>query len=727
MIHLLLELEFFIKTDQLERKNDILWRVYLVFLGIVIFSFVILGKAIYIQHAEGAYWKGISDSLHLEYRVMDADRGTIYSEDGSMLSSSIPFFDVRVDFGAQGLREKNGKRFKEKLDSISVGLAGMFRDKSSADYKRELQKGFREKERYYLLKKNISFRQYQEMKSLPLIRLGRNKSGFIFEDREKRLTPFGLLANRTIGLARSYEDGNGKMVNKNVGLELTYDGMLKGVSGRRLVRRISGGAVVPVEGSETEPENGRDLLTTLDINMQDIAQQALMRMMVQNEATSGTCIVMEVSTGKIKAMANLGRQKDGSYFEDLNHAIRRSEPGSTFKLVTLLTLLEDKFLSLESQVDLENGVWRVGNRTVYDSERHGRTLVSVKQAFELSSNVGMAKLVSAYYGRTPEKFISHIRSLGLDSSTGLGLIGESKSTIISPKSSSWNATTLPWMGFGYSISITPLHTLMLYNAVANGGKMMKPYLVNAILKDGNPVKSYEPVTLREQICDKGTLALLRESLEGVVTKGTAKSLWTPYYNLAGKTGTAQVANGSKGYTSHIYQSSFAGYFPAENPRYSCIVVIVNKPFAKKYYGGVVAGPVFREVADKIHAMDIEAQPFYNAPKQADTASFAWSGWRRDFKSVAAAFSMSNADSAGNGSWGVWTNAQDLSVVRPLSLDKGLMPEMTGMGLKDAIYLLENMKLKVLYTGTGKVRAQSVAAGTKIAQGQVVSLGLQMAR
>lgn len=711
----------------MERKNDILWRVYLVFLGIVIFSFVILGKAIYIQRAEGVYWKGLSDSLHLEYRVMDADRGTIYSEDGSMLSSSIPFFDVRVDFGAQGLREKNGKRFKENIDSIAVGLASMFRDKSSTDYKKELQKGFREKERYYLLKKNISFRQYQEMKSLPLVRLGRNKSGFIFEDREKRLTPFGLLANRTIGLARSYEDGNGKTINKNVGLELTYDGVLKGVSGRRLVRRISGGAVVPVEGSEIEPVNGHDLLTTLDINMQDIAQQALMRKMVENEALNGTCIVMEVSTGKIKAMANLGRQKDGSYSEDLNYAIRRSEPGSTFKLVTLLSLLEDNFASLESQVDLENGVWRVGNRTVYDSERHKRTLVSLKQAFELSSNVGMAKLVTAHYGRSPEKFINHIRNLGLDSSTGLGLVGESRSTIITPKSSSWNATTLPWMGFGYSISITPLHTLMVYNAVANGGKMMKPYLVNAILKDGNLVRSYEPVTVREQICSKTTLPLLKECLEGVITSGTAKVLWTPFYNLAGKTGTAQVANGSKGYTNHIYQSSFAGYFPAENPRYSCIVVIVNKPYAKHYYGGVVAGPVFREVADKIHAMDIEAQPFYNAPKQADTGSFAWSGWRRDFKSVATAFSMSNTDSAGNGSWGVWTNAQDLPVVRPMSLDKELMPDLTGMGLKDAIYLLENMKLKVLYSGTGKVREQSVPAGTRIAKGQVVSLGLQMGR
>ena len=364
-----------------------------------------------------------------------------------------------------------------------------FGDQRSKDYKKELQAAFNKKERYYLLKKNISFREYQVMRNFPLIRSGRNKSGFIFEDREKRLTPFGLTGQPYHWPFPRICRGDGKMVNKNVGLEKTYDSLLRGVTGKRLVRRISGGAFVPIEGSEIEPINGKDLLTTLDVNIQDIAQQALMKMMIGNECAHGTCIVMEVKTGKIKAIANLGRQPDGTYSEDFNYAITKSEPGSTFKLVTLLSVLEDKYATLDQQVNLEGGVWKVAGRTVYDSEKHGRTQVTVKQAFELSSNVGMAKLVTAYYSNKPQSFLEHLYKLRLDTLTGLGLVGESKPVIPTPKSKYWSAPTLPWMGFGYNLSLTPLHTLMIYNAVANGGTMMKPYLVNAVLKDGQVIKN----------------------------------------------------------------------------------------------------------------------------------------------------------------------------------------------------------------------------------------------
>lgn len=709
----------------MEVKKDILWRVYLIFLGIVVFSIIVLGKAIYIQTAEGAYWKSLSDSLHLEYREMDADRGTIYSEDGSMLSTSIPFFDVHIDFGADGLREKNGKRFKENLDSLSYRLAALFGDQRSKDYKKELQAAFNKKERYYLLKKNISFREYQVMRSFPMIRSGRNKSGFIFEDREKRLTPFGLLANRTIGLSREYVGGDGKMVNKNVGLEKTYDSLLRGVTGKRLVRRISGGAFVPIEGSEIEPINGKDLLTTLDVNIQDIAQQALMKMMIGNECEYGTCIVMEVKTGKIKAIANLGRQPDGSYSEDFNYAITKSEPGSTFKLVTLLSVLEDKYTTLDQNVNLEGGVWKVAGRTVYDSEKHGRTQVTVKQAFELSSNVGMAKLVTAYYGSKPQSFLDHLYRLRLDTLTGLGLVGESKPVIPTPKSKYWSAPTLPWMGFGYNLSLTPLHTLMIYNAVANGGAMMKPYLVNAVLKDGQSIKTFEPVILEKAICSDATLQQLKSSLEGVVTAGTGKSLQSPYYTIAGKTGTALVANGTRGYADHIYQSSFAGYFPADNPRYSCIVVIKNKPYAKVFYGASVAGPVFREVADKLYALDVESQPLYTAIPKNDSNFYAWSGWNADYQKVNTTLKMDYVDSAGKSKWVYLVNEKFQPTTRKLATVTDIMPVVKGMGLKDALYLLENMKLKVVVNGKGKVKAQSVAAGTKITKGQTVYLEMNI--
>lgn len=699
--------------------------MYLIFLGIVVFSIIVLGKAIYIQTAEGDYWKSLSDSLHLEYREMDADRGTIYSEDGSMLSSSIPFFDVHIDFGADGLREKNGKRFRENLDSLSYNLAALFGDQNAKAYKKSLQQAYNKKERYFQLKKNISFREYQTMRNFPLVRSGRNKSGFIFEDREKRLTPFGLLANRTIGLSREYQGTDGKLVNKNVGLEKTYDSLLKGITGKRLVRRIAGGAFVPIEGSEIEPINGKDLLTTLDVNIQDIAQQALMKMMIGNECEHGTCIVMEVSTGKIKAIANLGKQPDGTYFEDFNYAITKSEPGSTFKLVTLLSVLEDKYVTLDQPVNLEGGVWKVAGRTVYDSEKHGRTQVTVKQAFELSSNVGMAKLVTAYYSGKPQSFLNHLYQLRLDTLTGLGLVGESKPVIPTPKSRYWSAPTLPWMGFGYNLSLTPLHTLMIYNAVANGGTMMKPYLVNAIMKDGQVIKSFEPVVVKEKICSEATLKQLQSSLEGVVTAGTAKSMQTPFYTIAGKTGTALVANGTRGYADHIYQSSFAGYFPADNPRYSCIVVIKNKPFAHKYYGGVVAGPVFREVADKLYALDVESQPLYAPVPRKDSSFYAWSGWNADFKKVHSTLHMDYRDSAGKSNWAYLVNDHFEPTALKLPTAGSIMPVVKGMGLKDALFLLENMKLKVVVNGKGKVKTQSIAAGTKIAKGQTVYLEMNI--
>ena len=704
-------------------KKDILWRVYLIFLGIVVFSVAIIGKAVYIQRAEGSYWKSMSDSLHLEYRELDAERGTIYSEDGSMLSTSIPYFDIRIDFGADGLREKNGKRFLENLDSLSIYLSRLFADQSVAAYKKELQAAYRNKERYYLLQKNISFREYQTVRNFPLVRMGRNKSGFIFEDREKRLTPFGLLANRTIGLSREYVGANGQMVNKNVGLEKTYDTLLRGDNGQRLVRRISGGAFVPIEGSEIEPENGRDVVTTIDVNIQDITETALMKMMVENECETGTAIVMEVKTGKIKAIANLGRQKDGTYMEDLNYAITKSEPGSTFKIMTMLSVLEDKKVRLTDMVNLEGGVWKTAGRTVYDSEKHGRTAVTVKQAFELSSNVGMAKLVTAYYSGHPYDYLNHLHRLQLDTATGIDLLGESKPIIPNPKSKFWSAPTLAWMGFGYNVSLTPLHTLTVYNAVANNGTMMKPYLVSSIMKDGKPVQSFSPKVKIEKICSDETLQQLRECLEGVVIEGTAKSMQSSYYSFAGKTGTALVANGTRGYSDHIYQSSFAGYFPADNPQYSCIVVIRNKPFAHKYYGALVAGPVFKEIADKLYASNIASLPLYTAAPLKDSTLFLWSGWKQDFAKVFGKMNMPYHDSTAGSRWSYVQKEDNLVTARKLGTPRQIVPNVKGMGLKDAVYLLENMNLKVVAKGAGKVSQQSILAGTNIANGQIIILEL----
>lgn len=578
----------------MEVKRDILWRVYLSFLGIVLISLFIIGRAVYIQQFQGHYWIAKSDSLHQKVIQLAAERGTIYSEDGSMLSTSIPYFNLYIDFAADGLTEKNGKRFKEYADSLSDALADYFKDKTAAAYKKELQQGYRTKNRYFLLKKKLSFEDYKAVRNFPLINQGRNKSGFIAEVKSARLNPFKLLANRTIGLARENA--------QNVGLERTYDSLLKGEDGKKLVRFIAGGVAVPIEGYEVDPENGKDVITTLDVNIQDIAETALLKMMQENECEHGTCIVMEVATGKVKAIANLGKTPGGDYWEDLNYAIRASEPGSTFKLATLLSVLEDKYVTINNHVNIEGGKWQINRRTVYDSEEHGLHDVTIKEAFEHSSNVGMAKLAYTYYYKDPYQFVSHLKRLHLDKISNVGVIGETDPIIKTPKSRTWSATTLPWMGFGYEVLVSPMQTLMLYNAVANNGKMMKPYLVNAIQRNGIVVQENKPVVLEEAICSEETLKQLKECLEGVVLNGTARSLQTPFYKIAGKTGTALVANGSRGYADHIYQSSFAGYFPADQPIYSCIVVIKNKPYAKKFYGAAVAGPVFKEISDKLYAM-----------------------------------------------------------------------------------------------------------------------------
>lgn len=711
----------------MEVKRDILWRVYLCFLGIVVFSLVILGRVFYIQQVQGKYWKDQANKQQQRFIEIDADRGTIYSEDGNMLSTSIPFFDIYVDFGADGLREKNGKRFKENIDSLAISLSSFFGDKSTASYKKELQNQYRNKNRYYLLKRNISFEQYKALRKFPLVRMGKNKSGFIAEVKNKRLNPYGLLANRTIGLSREFIDSDGKIKNLNVGLENTYDSILRGESGKKLVRYIAGGVYVPVDGYEIEPEQGKDVVTTLNVNIQDITENALLKMMIENECEHGTCIVMEVKTGKIKAIANLGKNEKGEYWEDLNYAIRASEPGSTFKLATMLALLEDNYAKLDSRVNLEKGVWQVSRRTVYDSERHGKTDVSLKQAFEYSSNVGMAKMVWTNYSKDPMKYINHLRKLRLHQHSGIDLVGETNPIVKTPKSKTWSATSLPWMSFGYEVLVSPLQTLMLYNTVANEGKMMKPYLVNEIKQGGITIKKNQPQVLEERICSDATLSQLQECLVGVCNEegGTGYALFkNSPYKVAGKTGTALVANGKRGYADHIYQSSFAGYFPANDPKYSVIVVIKNKPFAKKFYGASVAGPVFREIADKLFALQAEEEkgtnPFITVP---DSSSYYYAGLAPDLENILGKLEIPFKDSANKTDYKTISSVNYQPVMKSQEITKNNMPDVKGMGLKDVLFLLENKDVKVLAKGRGKVVAQSVTPGSPLAKGQTVTIEL----
>ncbi|HWJ92690.1 MAG TPA: penicillin-binding protein [Flavisolibacter sp.] len=699
----------------MEIKSDILWRVYLSFIGVVLLSFVVLGRAFYIQRVQGHYWRSMSDSMHQKFVELDAERGTIYSEDGQMLSTSIPYFDIYVDFGADGLREKNGKRFKENIDSFSIAMSQFFGDKPAAVYKKELKLAYNEKDRYYPLKKALSFEQYKAFRTFPLVRLGRNKSGVIADIKTKRLNPFGMLARRTIGLSRDNA--------QNVGLERTYDSLLKGSTGKRLVRFLSGGAAVPVDGYEIDPENGKDINTTINIQMQDIVESALLKMLIQSESQYGSCIVMETKTGKIKAIANLGRDKNGNYAETLNYALQTNEPGSTIKLATLLAVLDHGSSKINDLVEVgSTGTEYVGVRNVNDAEPQPKPLETVKECFAHSSNVGMSKLAYKAFASEPDLYKNYLIKFHLDKRTGIDLLGEDAPVLPRLKRNKEGLHAMITASFGYAIEVSPLHTLMLYNAIANDGKMMKPYLVNSIKSNGITVKSFEPVVLEEELCKPAVVRAARECMDAVVSEGTAKDVFKDFpFPVAGKTGTAHVADGTLGYSDGVYQASFVGYFPSNQPEYTCIVVIKTKPHAVEHFGGKLAAPVFKEIAMRFYAQYVQGRNNQPVQVKADSSVYAWAGYTPDVKQVLGDLNVSHVDSSGNKGWSLVYNRNFKPVVKQESVAANTMPDLHNMTLKDAIYLLENMNLKVCVKGRGKVVAQDVLPGSPVSKNQTITV------
>ena len=701
-------------------KKDILWRVYLSFLGIVILGLFVIGKAFYIQQVQGDFWTKMDNNLHLKYLPVEAERGTIYSEDGNMLSTSVPVFDVYVDFAAEGLRAKDGEGFKDNIDTLSICLSNLFNDKTAQDYQKEMKLAYKNKDRYYLLKKKISFVQYKELRDFPLVKLGKNKSGFIVIAKDKRINPYVLLANRTIGLSRDNA--------ANVGLEQRYDSLLKGKTGQQLVRYMAG-AYMPVDGMEVDPENGKDVISTLDTYIQDVTESALMRMMVGNNSLHGTAIVMETATGKIKAIANLGKQPDGTYTEDLNYGIgKATEPGSIFKLATIMSLMEDKYVTMNSVVDCEGGKKNFYGLTIRDSHL-GAGALTVKDAFERSSNVAFAKLADQYYHSQPSKFIDHLHRYRLDTLTGIDITASSgKPTIKKPTNRSWANTTIPYMAHGYEELVTPLHMLMLYNAVANNGKMMKPYLVSAIKQYGVEVKTMKPEVLVEKVCSDETLAQLKECLLSVVEgeHGTARSIKDSAYQIAGKTGTAVTALDNRGYNkgNKIYQASFIGYFPASQPKYTMAVVIQNSRESKKIYGADVSGTVFKEISDRLYGSYLSTKKYITENKP-DSNLYNYFGMKSELSSIFTSLNLTYTDSGTSGYWRsaqIKNNAGILNTPSVSNSTSGsVTPNVVGMGLKDAVYLLENKGLKVTVTGRGKVMNQSLTAGTNFNKNQNIAL------
>ena len=697
-----------------EKKKDILWRVYLVFAGFLLFGFAIIARVAYLQFAEGPYWKKKAMDFTLRYQNIDPMRGNIYAADGSLLATSLPRYDVHLDLMASGLTKKV---FDNGVDSLAFCLSELFKDKSKAAYKRSLVQARKDKERYFLLKRNISFNQQKELKQMPLLRMGRNKGGIIMTQLSRREKPFRLLASRTIG----YKVANNAVMP--VGIEGAYDEELRGSTGKRLMQRLSGNVWKPVNNdNEIEPMDGRDVVTTIDINLQDVAESALMRILAENDAEGGCAVLMEVQTGEIKAIANLRRNPEiGIYEENFNYAIGQStEPGSTFKLASLMAAMEDGYIDLDDSVDTQGGTisW-ISGRPMKDSHEGGYGRVSVKKAFAVSTNVGLSKLIHKYYNKNPQQFVDRLRAMHVVSPLNLQIAGAAKARLKSTADKDWTRYSLPYLSIGYESTMTPLHLLTFYNAVANNGKMVAPLLVKEIRSKGAIVKTFSTKVIADSICSAGTIEKARVMLEEVVTKGTASHIRNAHYSIAGKTGTAQIARGAGGYGKNDggvkYQASFCGYFPADKPQYSCVVV-VYAPGKSAYYGASIACPVFKEISDKVYALNVK---MHDELTRVPDSLFAGLPLLKPGRSNPAGIISEklalNYDVPGTG----WINQKSL----PFSPREESVPDVKGMGLRDAIYLLESLGMTVKPVGRGTVVRQSISAGIKISKGQQIIIEL----
>ncbi len=697
-----------------ENKKDILWRVYLIYFSVVVFSLLIVGRIIQIQFVQGDHWKKKSKELSIRYFPIDEMRGSILACDGSILATSIPIFDLRMDVSETLFKEDF---LYAHIDSLAFCLNQLFHDRSQKDYKSLILNAWKDQDRFLLLKRNITYGQLKKVKTFPILRLGQFKGGLIAIEKSRRELPFRMLAARTIGFERG---------GVSVGLEGGYNKYLKGESGKRLMRRLANGVWIPIDSdTDIEPKDGNDILTTIDITFQDVAEDALYRCLLENEADHGCAILMEVETGAIRAISNLTRKKDGTYGELMNYAISEcTEPGSTFKLPSLMVALEDGLVDLDDTVDTEGGQHHYFNQTMKDSHAGGYGRISVKKAFELSSNVGISKVIYRSYYENPQKFIDGLNRMSINQPLGLEINGEAKPLIKSTKNPIWSKYySLAWMSVGYEVGITPLSLLTFYNAVANNGKMVRPMFVKEIRQSGTVIESFEPYVINKSICSKETIGKARAILEGVVTNGTAKHLFNTTYSIAGKTGTAQIANDSAGYDHVNYKATFVGYFPADHPKYSCIVV-VNNPTAGKFYGGAVAAPVFKEIADKVYATQLDIHQ--NKPDSAAIASgpprvlaastadlntvYNTLGFRATTEE-GSLWQEHYSDSTGNG-------------FRARTFTDNCVPNVVGMGAKDGVYLLERNGLKVRVIGKGIIRNQSIEPGTKIQKKQIVTLELK---
>jgi cell division protein FtsI (penicillin-binding protein 3) len=704
-------------------RNEVLYRLYVVVAALVIVAVVIFGKAFKISLIDGEYWRSKAQDKYVQFHRVEADRGNILASDGSLLATSLPYFDVAFDPNSSGMTEAD---FNMYIDSLAYNLA-TYVDPSfpPGAYRDFLIQKRLEGSQYVPIKKNVSFEQIKQIRDFPLFNRGQFKGGLIVMPKFRRERPFGLLAHRTIGYVREGITP--------VGLEGRYNDVLAGEDGQQMMMRVGEDVWKPMEDlAKIEPKSGKDILTTIDLDIQDITEEALFRAVDRHRAQYGVAIVMEVETGAIRAISNIGRTPEGNLWETYNYAIgSATEPGSTFKLAAMMALLETGRINLSDTIELDEGKAQFYKDVMQDAHPHKFDSVTIQEAFEMSSNVGMAKLVQKYFGDTKkeEKFIDYLKEFNLHLKTGIDIEGEAAPYVKEANSAAdgWSGTTLPWMATGYEVMLTPLQILNFYNAVANDGTMMKPYLVSEIQEYGNTIERIPPTVVKRKIASRRALEQARLLLEGVVERGTASKLKTERYSFAGKTGTAQVNYKRLNEKTHVggYQATFVGYFPADKPKYSCIVVI-SEPKLFGIYGGEVSLPVFREIADQIFATKLDLQNPINDQAKPVLAKNQLPdfniGDRKELEYLLEEFDLTYV-SEDDSPIAVLRAPSDTLSLQPYTLSKKRIPSVVGMGLRDALYVLENLGLRVeISSGVGKVIQQSIKAGTPV-RGQTIYLRL----
>lgn len=691
----------------MKNSSDIALRSWGVFTLFALLTLMVFGRVLYIQIAQADKWKSYAEKIEQRIQEIEPARGQIYSSDGNLLATSVPVYNLYWDSQAEGIRDDV---FTQELDSLCIELSRTLGVRSPGGHKRDLLEARRLERRYHPIHKRLSYTQMKRLSQQRFIKRGSNRSGFIFQAEDIRKKPFNQLASRTIGIHRD---------DRRVGLEDAYHDELAGQHGKQLMERIAGNIWKPASDNYiVPPREGMDIVSTIDIHLQDVAHAALERQLVQHNAAWGTVILMEVETGFVRAISNLKRDdEDGTYYESYNFAIGEStEPGSTFKLASILALLDEGYVTLSDSIETGNGVVSFHGRKMHDSNAHegGSGMLCVADVFAQSSNVGTALLVQRHFGDKPQAFLDKLASFGLRDTLGIRLKGEKRPKLYSAVGEdNWSGLSLTQMAIGYEVQQTPLQTLAFYNAIANGGKLLRPQFVESFRRSGRTLSEVQPHVLRDRICAPRSIEMARVMMERTCEPGgTADYIFknTPY-SVAGKTGTARIAH-SAGYYPNRYRASFVGYFPADQPKYSCMVM-VNDTRSGVYYGSSVAAPVFRELANKIYAtkpdLTEHTQVYLAEERKLPTSR---NGAREHLEAVFKQLGI-YANLLTESEWVRTQTGADQVDLNEVSWEEGLVPDVRGMGLRDALYLLENSGLQVIIEGAGTVKQQSIHPGTAI--------------